>query len=245
MLGAGLSAPPLLMHLATYRLPTRRFASSLRGVVPTFFSSVAILFALLTGFLANDVWERHRQAARSVSAERDSILALTTLGVATVADMAPLQAALHTYVTAVVNDEWPRMTDQQHSVAAEAALGDVLRAVADPTLSMTAGSVAHAAMLRLALDIRAARNDRLAISGAEYDQVKWATVLALVLFTQFAIAVVHLEHPRSQIVALGTFTSAVVLTLGLLAVRERPFDGANPISPRPLHDLLSIVSPPA
>lgn len=41
----------------------------LDGVVPPYFGAIAILFALLTGFLAGDVGDRNRQAARAVQAE--------------------------------------------------------------------------------------------------------------------------------------------------------------------------------
>ena len=39
---------------------------SLDGVVAPFFGAVGVLFALLTGFLAGDIGDRNRQAARAV-----------------------------------------------------------------------------------------------------------------------------------------------------------------------------------
>jgi len=140
VLGTGLSLTGLLIHWASHHGPTRHFASSLVGVQGAFFTSISVLFALFSGFLGNDVWERQRQAYRSVQAERDSLLAIGTLSVAKVSDMAPIREALRAYVEAVVLDEWPRMADQGESALAAQALGEVLRQVARPEIGAEAGA---------------------------------------------------------------------------------------------------------
>ncbi len=241
VLGTGLSLTGLLIHWASHHGPTRHFARSLAGVQGAFFTSISVLFALFSGFLGNDVWERQRQAYRSVQAERDSLLAIGTLSVATVSDMAPIREALRAYVEAVVSDEWPRMADQEQSALAAQALGEVLRQVARPEISAEAGPAAHAALLDLALRVRTARNDRLTISGAGYDGEKWATVLFLAVLTQVGIGLVQLDRLRPQAAALCAFTAAAVLTLGLLAARKRPFDGSHPIPPNALREVLLAV----
>jgi len=244
VLAAGLASTALLVHWLAHHGPTRRFAASLVGVQGAFFTSVSVLFALFSGFLGNDVWERQRQASRAVQVERDSLLAIGTLSIATVSDMADIRAALRAYVEAVVGDEWPRMADQGQSALAAQALGEVLRQVARPEITAEAGAAAHAALLDLALRVRTARNDRLAISGADYDAEKWATVLTLAVLTQVAIGLVQLDRMRPQAAALCVFTTAAVVTLGLLAIRERPFDGAYPIRPDAIRDVLAALPPP-
>lgn len=173
--------------------------------------------------------------------ERDSLLAMGTLSVATVSDMEPIRITLCAYVGAVVDDEWPRMTDQGQSTRAEQALGDLLRQVARPGITDEAGAVAHSALINLALQVRTARNDRLTISGATYDAEKWATVLILAVLTQTGIGLVQLDRMRPQAAALAAFTTAAVMTIGLLAIRERPFDGAHSIPPHAIQDVLRAV----
>lgn len=241
---AGFAVTGGIVHQATYYRPARRFVGSLGGVAPPVFSTVGLLFGLLTGFLANDVWERQRQANRAVQVEHDAVLTMGTLSIATVSDMAPIRAALRAYVVAVADDEWPHMTDQEQSVPAEQALAELLRQVASPKVSAEAGTAAHGALLNLALQLGTARSDRLVISGVNYDEVKWATVLILGVLTQMAIGLVHLDRSRAQLAALGMFTAAAVVTLGLLAVRERPFDGAHPISPALLRSTLPALQDP-
>ncbi len=213
------------------------------GVQGAFFTSISVLFALFTGFLGNDVWERQRQAHRAVHMEQDALTAIGTLGAALSADGAPIQAALRTYVTAIIEDEWPRMADQEESAKAAQALAVLLQTVARASVGAQAGAATHAALVDLTLRVRTARNDRLTISDAEYDGTKWLTVLLLGLLTQLGISSVQLDRARPQALALGLFTAAAVLTLGLLASRERPFDGASPISPAAFSEVLKALPP--
>ena len=67
-------------------------------------------------------------------------------------------------------------------------------------------------------------------------------VLILGLLSLIALGIVHLERPRAQLAALVVFAVAIAATLGLVAARERPFAGAERISPAALEDVLSTVS---
>jgi hypothetical protein len=80
------------------------------------------------------------------------------------------------------------------------------------------------------------------LSGDRTDRTKWSAVLILALITQVAIGIVHLEKPKAQLASLGIFSAAVVITLGLIAIRERPFDGPLRFSSEPLQEALRITS---
>jgi hypothetical protein len=224
---------------------TRPWTQSISGVVAPYAGTVALLFSLLTGFLAGDVWERERQAERAVLAERDGLLAAHELSVA-VGDIPGVRDALRSYVQAVVAEEWPSMAEGKASAAAGDALGALLRMVASPSGAKAAGQIVHPALVGSVLQVRRARDDRLLVSGDQSDETKWASVLILAFLTLVAQGVVHLERPRAQIAALVIFAVAIATTLGLLAMRERPFAGENRISPAPLEELLrTFAAPPA
>ena len=104
--------------------------------------------------------------------------------------------------------------------------------MADPRVGTEAGTAAQGVLLDTVLKLRSSRHDRLAMSGDRSDRTKWAAVLFLALITQVAIGIVHLERPRAQVAALSIFSMAVVITLGLVAIRERPFDGPLRFSSR-------------
>jgi hypothetical protein len=215
--------------------------STLGGVVPPFFGVVAILFALLTGFLANDVWDRNRLANRSVLAERDGMLAIHAMSIAAVSDMSNIRASVQAYARSLIEDEWPLMQGQESSPKASAALNALLARVSDPSVGAEAGAAAQGALLDTVLKLRSSRHDRLAMSGDRSDRTKWAAVVFLALITQMAIGIVHIERPRAQVAALSIFSLAVIVTLGLVAIRERPFDGPLRFSSEPLAEALEMM----
>lgn len=65
-------------------------------------------------------------------------------------------------------------------------------------------------------------------------------MLILGVMTQIAIGVMHLERRGAQAAALVVFSLAAVVTLGLIALQEHPFDGAFRVTPAPLEDLLKL-----
>ncbi len=233
----------LILFALSFSRATQPWSRSLIGVVAPFFGAASVLFGLLTGFLANDVWERNRQASRAVLAERDALVATYQLSIATVSDMAHIRAALRAYVESVVKDEWPRMENGEASSATAAALGEVMRVVADPKLASESGAAPHQALLDLVLKLRSARSDRIALSEQSADPSKWLSVIILAILTQISIALVHLDKPRAQLAALVIFSAAATTALGLVAVREYPFAGALQVSPQPLRDAVVAMAP--
>jgi hypothetical protein len=237
-------AASALLCVMTWLAATRPLMRWLgTGLVPTYFTAISVLLALMTGFVANDAWERQRQAAKVVQTERANALAIRDLSLATVSDMAPIRKALAEYLEAVVGDEWVRMRDGESAPRAGAALGRLLQTVSDPKIGAEAGLPAQAALLDAAMALRAARGERLALSDAQGDETKWLTLIVLAGLTLVAIALVHLDNPGAQITSLTLFSIAVVTTLGLIALHERPFDGPVALSPEPLQIALAGIRP--
>lgn len=230
----------LLLAAITFCRPLAKPVQSLTGIVAPFFSGVAILFALLTGFLANDVAERGRQAYRVVHTEAGELRNIHTLSVASVSDMRTIRAALKTYVNSVVADEWPAMGAMRLSPPTAAAYDNLLHEVSIPSIAKESGQAVQTALLTAALRVGTARNDRLALSADHTNDLKWLVVIALGLITLVAIALVHLEKPRAFLASLIVFSTAAVVTLGILALQEYPFDGAFQVSPTPIRALQSL-----
>jgi hypothetical protein len=230
------------IHWLTFGKAMHSRTKELGGVVPPFFGAVAILFGLLTGFLSNDVWERNRVAVRAILAERDAILAIHAMSIATVSDMSDIRAAVEAYTKRLIDDEWPMMENQESSPKAERELNTLLAKISDPRVGAEAGAAAQGALLDTVLKLRSSRHDRLAMSGDRTDRTKWTAVLCLAFVTQIAIGIVHLEKPRAQLAALSIFSLAVIVTLGLVAIRERPFDGQLRYSSEPLAEALEVMA---
>ena len=230
-------ATALLLVWLAFRSRLSGPIQTLKGVVGPFFGSTSIIFGLLVGFLASDIWERNKQAQRAVLTESDTLVALYRLGAASGADDKPLRTAIRTYVTAVIEDEWQRLELGQRSPRADAALDALLRQVAQPSKD----AVIQRTMLDMVIRIRAAHEDRVVLSDDRTMATKWMAVLLLALITQVALAVVHLEKPRPQLAALFIFTFAAVAILGLLAIHEAPFEPPIFVPPGPIKDVLAQV----
>lgn len=230
----------LLLAVIVFRSPLSRPVQSLTGVVAPFFSGIAILFALLASFLANDVGDRGRQAFRSVQAEAGELRNIHTLSVASASDMRAIRTALKAYVTSVVADEWPAMNSTRLSARTEAAYDDLLREVSVPSLAKDSGAAVHAALLTATLRVGTARNDRLALSSDHTNDLKWLVVIVLGLLTLVGIALVHLDKPRAFIASLAVFASAAIVALGIIALQEYPFNGTFQVSPAPIKALQSL-----
>ncbi len=69
LLGLFLGSTVRLIHWVSFMPANRARVVTFFGVVGVFFSSPTILFALLTGFLANDAWTQDRRAAELVREE--------------------------------------------------------------------------------------------------------------------------------------------------------------------------------
>ena len=230
----------LLLGILIFRSPLKKPVQSLTGVVAPFFNASAILFALLAGFLANDISDRSRQANRAVQTEAGELHNVYALSVASVADMASIREKMKTYVGSVITNEWPAMAEGRESSRASAAYDELLKKVSDPSIARSSGTAVSAALLNAAVRAGNARNDRLALALDHTNDLKWLVVILLALITEVSIALVHLEKPRACMTAMLVFATAVVITLGFMAIQEYPFYGAFRLSPAPLQAVQAL-----
>lgn len=213
------------------------------GVVAPFFGAVAILFALLTGFLASDIADRNRQAARSVQAEIAELRNVYTLSVASASDMREVRSAWGRYVTAILREEWPAMANGFPAAAAAAAYDDLLHEVSNPTIAKESGAPVQSALLTATVRAGTARSERLALASDSTSALKWEVVLLLGVMTQIGVGVVHLQRRNAQIAALAVFSLAAVIALGLIGLQEYPFAGDFRIQPAAFQELLAEHPP--
>jgi Protein of unknown function (DUF4239) len=230
----------LALYMLAFRSVLRPHIATLAGVVAPFFSAAAILFGLLSGFLANDVGDRNRQAQRAVQTEAGELRNIYTLSVASATDMHEIRVALKNYARSATQDEWPEMLDGTDSGLSSTAYDVMLRRISDPLITRDASAAVHVAMLNAAVRVGTARADRLSLSSDHTNDLKWISVLILGVMTQISLALVHLEKPRAMLAALLVFSMSAVVALGLIALQEHPFQGAFRVSPAPLERLLAL-----
>jgi hypothetical protein len=227
------------IHLLVFHSPVSGWARSFKGVVAPFFVSPILIFGLLLGFIAGDVWHRNAEAVRVVRGEGDALFALSHLSPDSGA--ARLQDLIRAYAQTVVTEEWPRMQVGKRAAGSETALKSLLGAIVDAPVSGNSGSAVQRARLDIVLRLHTLRETRLELAGDHTDEIKWTALLILGLVSQIAVAAVHLEIPRPQIAALAIFSTAAVIGLGLVAIQERPFSRPLEVSPEPLMDVVNEI----
>ena len=229
-----------LLHLVSFRWPTRRHLADLQGMVTPFFVTSNTLFALTVAFLGASAWDTYRAAAQAVLHEREGVVAVLELANAAPPEAARLRERAGQYVASVLGDEWHKRPVGHGSAQTEAALRGLLGAAASRQTGAAAGPAVQAALIDAVQRIGAARSARLVLMQAPTDTLRWGAVLLLALLTQVSVAVAHLDRARAQIVALSLPTVAAVIVLALVAALERPFDGAHQISPEPLRQAITV-----
>jgi uncharacterized protein DUF4239 len=233
-----------LIFWLTYYSPLGKTIRSCKGLTPSYFGAVAVLFGLLTGFLTADISDRNRQATRTVQAESEALTSMYALSIASASDMANIRNAIRAYTKSVLEDEWPLIARGDGAVKTEIALNALLQSVADPKIAGPAGQAVTNALVNLSLRVSGARSDRLALGADRSYDLKWFTVLFLCFMTQVALAAVHLEKPRPQAAALAIFSVAAIVALALIAEQESPFDGTLQVSRAPLEQVLKLAPAP-
>jgi hypothetical protein len=233
-------AAAAIVTVAIYVIVTRLAAAghrdALTAVSPGMLPPMALVFGLLIGFLAAGVWSNNSSAQQAVDSEASALRSVDLLDSAfPAADQRRLDLLIRSYIEQVVAHEWPAMADQnatlvtappQMALALQVALAlpadDPGRVVAQREIVTS---------LEAALD---SRRQRIIISQSAVNSAKWAGVIALGILTLIAIACVHAANRRTAAIAMTLWASAVVVSLLMIGVQDRPFAGPYLVQPTPL-----------
>jgi len=240
ILAAFYSAAALVLVRLSFGARVGPWVRSYRGVVAPYFAAIVTIFSILTGFLANDVWDRNRRAAATVRAEGASLISLHALAAALGTPHVAIDGAIRAYAIAVIDMEWPRMENGEASPEAEAAQDELLETVAQSDTA-PGNAALDSFLLNTALRVRDARGDRLALSSDFSENFKWTSVLLMALMAQISLAAVQLDEARAQIAAMVIFTASIILVIGLIAAHEGPFQPPLGITPAPIAKVLDLV----
>jgi hypothetical protein len=210
-----------------------RIAAAFKAVSPGMLPPLGILFALLVGFIAVEVWSNFDKAKSAVATEASALRAIVLL-----AEDFPenektrVYALINRHIDDAVNKEWPEMAHQRATLS---TLPTPLIQELHDTLAMKpANDVQRAAQpemvraLHTALD---ARRQRIVISQSTVGDVKWAGILLQGLCTLIAIAMVHSGNRLSCAITLTIFATGIALSVLLIAAYSRPFTGQISVKP--------------
>ncbi|MBF0323615.1 MAG: DUF4239 domain-containing protein [Alphaproteobacteria bacterium] len=233
-----LAAAAAFLWLA-HRSRLAPWIASFRGLSPPFVNVVGVLFALTLAFLANDTWNAHDRAVTAVYHEAGALRTIRALAVELPeASRDGLDRAIDRYVAIVVAEEWPLLAKRRASAAAIDALAVLQAELSRPVIAQALAPAAHAQMLQQAMEARDARETRIALSQTHVNPLKWLGMAFLGLLTLISIAMVYVDQPKAELLAIALFAAAAAPTAAIVLIQGNPFQPPGAASPAPLQALL-------
>jgi Protein of unknown function (DUF4239) len=234
----------LAMHAGVAALARRGHTKSFKAVSPGMLSPLGVIFGLFVAFTAAQVWNDNDRASAAVIHEASALRTALVLA----ADFpgepeAKLHDLIRTYAQEAATVEWPKMAHRTVTLDVtprpiQEALQLILSLPATNPGQQTAQR-AIASALEAALD---ARRQRIIVSRAEVNIVKWSCLCLQAICALLVVAFVHCDDRLSSLVAMGLFATGVSASLLLIAAHDRPFVGQIAVTPEPL---LQVVSDPS
>ena len=216
------------VYLIVMRLAVNDRVRAFKGLSPGMLPPLGILFGLLVGFMAAQVWSDFERAKLAVATEASALrTAILLAGSFTGDTETRLRTLINRHIEEAVNQEWPEMAQQQETLR---DLPITLIEALKITLALTPNSESQkvalheiVAALEKALD---ARRQRIILSQSTITPIKWSALLLQALCTLIAISMVHSDNRLTCGIALTLFSTGIALSVLLMAIYCRPFSGA-------------------
>jgi hypothetical protein len=230
-----------IVYFGTVKLATGERARAFKALSPGMLPPLGIIFGLLVGFIAAQVWSDFEKAKVAVATKASALRTVDLLAAGLPeAQRDQFRSLVRKHVDIAVNEEWPAMGKHRATLTTvPAALTEALQATlavapADEGQRMTRSEILRA--LETALD---ARRQRIIISQPSVSTVKWAGILLQALCALVAIAMVHSDNRLTCVLALLIFSTGIALSVLLIAVYSQPFTGEVSVGPELLKQVVN------
>jgi hypothetical protein len=231
------------IHAGVATLARSGRAKSFKSVSPGMLPPLGIIFGLFVAFTAAQVWSDNDRASSAVTHEASTLRTAFVFAASFPGEPeAKLRDLIKTYVHETASVEWPMMA---HQTAPLNITPRPLQEALQLVLSLPATNPGQLAAQReitsaieAALD---ARRQRIIVSRAGVNAVKWSCLYLQAICALLAIALVHCDDRLSSLLAMGLFATGVSASVLLIAAHDRPFVGQIAVTPEPL---LQIISDP-
>jgi hypothetical protein len=228
------------VYLVVFRLAVGDRARAFKAFSPGMLPPLGIIFGLLIGFVAVQVWNDFDKAKVAVATEASALRAAVLIAESLPDEQRThFRALIKRHIEEAVNREWPSMAHEHLTLAPVSThLVEALRLTIslkpqDETQRTAQREIVAA--LRTALN---ARRQRIIISQSEVGPVKWAAILLMGLCTLIAIAVVHSDNRLACAMAVTLFATGIALSSLLIAAYSRPFTGEISVGPELLQQVI-------
>ena len=221
------------LYVLITRLAAGDRARAFKAISPGMLPPVAIIFALLVAFLASQVWSESERATAAVNREASALRAVVLLAREFPGEPeARVHRLVRGYIQHAVSEEWPAMARQDASLAiAPAGLAEALRLILSLAPHGEGQTIAQREMLESLESALDARRQRIILSQASINWVKWSVLLVQAGLTLLTIAMIHSDNRLANRIILAVFATGVGVSVLLIAAHSRPFTGEISVGP--------------
>ena len=208
---------------------------------PGMLPPMGLLFALIVGFLAAQVWSDAGQAQDAVNREASALRSVVLVAPAFPGEPETrLRALVRRHIREAVDEEWPAMAHRRATLTViSVPLAEALQLAVGLSPRTEGQKTAQREIVDAIQSALDARRQRILVSESSVNWVKWSGVILVALLTLVSIAFVHSDNRLSAALAMGIFSAAVAVSLMLIAAQQRPFSGEFAVRP----DALVEVAP--
>jgi hypothetical protein len=234
------------IYVLVTALAVQERARAFKAISPGMLPPLSVIFALLVGFLAAQVWSDADRAHGAVNREASALRAVVILAGAFQGESdARLRDLVRGHIQDAVNEEWPAMSRHAATLTIiPPRLAESLKLVLalDP---QNPGQ--QAAQRELVLSVQTAldaRRQRIILSESGINWVKWMVLLVQAALTLVTIAMIHSDNRTANRIILGIFATGVGVAVVLIAAHSRPFSGQLAVSPTVLLQVMPEAGAP-
>jgi len=229
------------IYATVLALAARGRTQTFKSMSPVMLTPLAVVFGLIVGFLAAQVWHDSGRADAAVIREASALRTVVVLASAFPGQTeARLRALVRGHIELAVNEEWPAMARQRATVTINSDTdAEALKVILSTAPQNEAQALAQREIVSALQSALEARRERMVISRATINWVKWTVVSLLALLILVTIAMVHSDNRATAAIAMGIFAVGAAACIVLIASHNRPFTGEISVGP----ELLLQVMP--
>lgn len=236
----------VIIYLVVTRLAVGDRLRAFKAISPGMLPPLAVIFALLIGFLAAQVWSDADRASTVVNREASALRAAAILGNEFPAEVQNrLRALIRQHIQTAVKEEWPAMARQDATLTIiPNALAQALKLALDLEPTTPGRMIAQRELVATLQTVMESRRQRILLSASSVGVVKWGALLAQVVLMLVAIAMVHCDNRVANKIILFIFATGAAASLILIAAYSRPFSGAIAVHPTVLQQVMPEAGGP-
>jgi uncharacterized protein DUF4239 len=223
----GLSiAAALLIH----RFVPRTFFEDHYEQAGFIFAVIGVVYAVLLAFVAIGVWERF-DVAESKTYEEANALVDVYRHAGALPEKTQIRDALKRYTTLIVEDEWPKLTLDGHSEAADAQIETLARDIDRVEPTSMGGQDVHTAMLGALGVALADRSGRISMGATGLSPIVWAVIACGAIVVIGFSFLFPFKRRRMQAIMVGALAFSIAIVFYLTTAIDYPFHGDITVQP--------------